>query len=62
MNKIKKKLKILGYKTSTIKKPRNNHSLNEIQDIQLSLNLEEMQFTEKDQKKFLPVKDDNQKN
>lgn len=37
MNKIMKKLKIEGYETSIIIKPRLNHELKEIKDVQLSL-------------------------
>ncbi len=51
MNKIMKKLKIVGYETSTVIKARKNHSLKEINDIQLSLNFEEIQSTNKDNKK-----------
>lgn len=51
MNKIIKKLKIPGYETSSVIKPRMNHSLKEINDVQLTLNFEETQTTNTDQEK-----------
>ncbi|WP_168193886.1 hypothetical protein [Lysinibacillus sp. SGAir0095] len=51
MNKIIKKLKIPGYETSTVIKPRNHHSLKEINDVQLSLNFEDMKTTNTDKEK-----------
>lgn len=48
MNKIIKKLKIPGYETSSVIQPRKNHSLMEINDVQLSLNFEEMKSTNTD--------------
>lgn len=51
MNKIIKELKIPGYETSTVVKPRRNHSFEEIIDVQLSLNFEEMKSTNTDKEK-----------
>lgn len=51
MNKIITKLKIPGYETSTVIKPRKNHSLKEINDVQLSINFEEMKSTKTDKEK-----------
>lgn len=51
MNKIMKKLKIVGYETITIIKFRQNHSSKDIKDIQLALNFEDTQSIKKDNKK-----------
>lgn len=51
MNIIIKKLKIPGYETNTVIKPRKNHSLKKINDVQLSLNFEVMKSTNTDEEK-----------